>query len=327
MSLKQLIKKPLNLAANYFGAHRRRVAEPRLWIMMYHRILPKDDPRYHREEPGMVVQPDTFAMHLETLGNEFELVSLDDWCQRAQQGGSLPAKACAITFDDGWLDNYEYAWPILQQKQVPATLYAVSELIGTRQKFWPNRLVTILQHPEFNSHQFAWAKQIPTGVDRELAAQAIYQLKAFNDRQVLDWIEQAEQALNIELSSHADLMDWQQLQQLAEHPLMTIGSHTCRHMRLRADLDEETMHYEVAQSQQHLAQKLTQDVAHFCYPNGDFTDAATALVAKQYRSAVTTQVGINHLSTLNWHRLLRIGVHEDASSSATQLMARVACWP
>src|SRR5690625_3668553 len=97
-----MIKPAVMAGADYFGAHRRKSSEPRLWVLMYHRILPLDDPRFALEEPGMIVQPDTFDMHLKEVQQHFDVVSLSEWVHANQNGDPVPKKACAITFDDGW---------------------------------------------------------------------------------------------------------------------------------------------------------------------------------------------------------------------------------
>lgn len=327
--IKQAIKYPLNQLAARFGHHRRRTDESRLWIMMYHRILPKTDPRYSMEEPGMIVEPDTFRMHLQVLKQEFTIISLKEWINRWQMGQRLPAKSCVITFDDGWLDNYEYALEIVEQEGVPATLFAVSEMIGTKQSFWPNRVVNLLKQGSRNIQKIDWLYQLvkQQPVDRELSAQAIYALKGYADDKLIKMIAEAEAKLDISPPNERSLMNWDELKKLADHPLIDIGSHTCHHFRLREDLALETMRQEIIQSKQHLEQRITQSVDLFCYPNGDTCEASIELVTKHYRAAVTTQRGFNEASSLQTHQLKRIPVHQDSSDTPVKLLARVACWP
>ena len=56
----------------------------------------------------------------------------------------LPKLACAVTFDDGWHDNYEFALPVLVQHNAPATIFLVSSYAGTAQRSRPNRLMGLL---------------------------------------------------------------------------------------------------------------------------------------------------------------------------------------
>src|SRR5690606_22913761 len=55
-----------------------------------------------------------------------------------------PHRACALTFDDGWRDNYVHAFPVLRESRAPATIYLVSRLVGGNYGFWPTRLARIL---------------------------------------------------------------------------------------------------------------------------------------------------------------------------------------
>jgi peptidoglycan/xylan/chitin deacetylase (PgdA/CDA1 family) len=327
--LKNLAKLPLEMLAARFGHHRKAAAEPQLWIIMYHRVLPASDPRHAQEEPGMIVEPATLKMHLEVFREFFTLIPLREWVARREAGKPLPDKACAITFDDGWLDNHQYAFPLLEQAQVPATLFAVSDMIGTTEAFWPNRIQRLLQLPPEQRADIGWLNDLlPQGqADGERSAQAIYALKSHSDPDLLVMLDEAEQALGVEAPTRAALMDWSQLREIAANPLFDVGSHTRHHIRLRGDLDRQRLEDEVVLSKQRLEQELDQPVELFCYPNGDYCDAAVTAVARHYRAAVTTRPGINRASSAHPQLLRRFGVHEDASHNRRKLLARVADWP
>ena len=333
MSVSQLVKNtirlPIELLAAKYGQHRRRSQEPRLWIMMYHRILPRHDPRYAQEEPGMIVEPDTFKLHLQVLKEEFTLLSLSEWVERKNSNRTLPEKACAITFDDGWLDNYEYAFPLLKQASVPATLFAVSDMIGTCEAFWPNRIVRLLQQPSDKRDSISWLQKLSSSqsVNSEASAQAIYSLKNYSDHHLLQLIESAEQALGLHPESTPSLMNWQQLRQLSDNELFDIGSHTSHHFRLSTDLDPDILQQEITESKKLLEKELDKPVNLFCYPNGDYSESAVKEVARHYEAAVTTQSGINNSSSADLFTLQRFGVHQDISFNRRKLLARLADWP
>jgi hypothetical protein len=143
--LKQSLKQLATTGADLLGPHRfswRR--DQQLWVLMYHRVLPREDVRYRLEEPGMIVTPDTFAMHLRELKRHFDVMDFSEWLRLRDKGEALPRRACVITFDDGWLDNYEYALPIITSEATPITLFAVAEKIGTDFQFWPNIISALL---------------------------------------------------------------------------------------------------------------------------------------------------------------------------------------
>lgn len=326
---KQIIRVPLEQAAATFGQHSRQQSTPRLWILMYHRILPQSDSRFQAEEPGMVITPSTLDMHLSVLTSYFDVVSLGDWVDSAIQGKPLPKNACAITFDDGWLDNYEYAFPVLQKHRAPATVFVVSHMMGTHQLFWPNRVAQLLQQPSEALRQIPWLTQLvgDTQLDRETQANAIYQLKTMPDEEIIARLDDAEQRLGLPAADHPSLMNWDQVRDMSASGLIEIGSHTTRHIRLRDEIDTGVLERELRDSKTFIEKNIGKPVSLFCYPNGDWTPSAKAAVKKYYAAAVTTAKGINSVSNLDTAILHRIGVHEDASATKRQFLSRLSGWP
>ncbi len=326
--LKPIIQVPLETVAARWGHHKRNPKEPHLWIMMYHRILPQNAPEYSTEEPGMIVEPDTFRMHLNTLKSNFTMISLGEWINRKLTNQPLPLKACAVTFDDGWLDNYDYAFPILKQLQIPATLFAVSDMLGTNQVFWPNRIQTILQQPREKLLEISWLTELlgNSNMDREISSEVIYSLKHHSDQQLLKLIEETETNLEIPPPKIPVLINLDQIRELSDSGLVEIGSHTRQHIRLVDGLSSEVLSNEVANSKKQLEAILDKKIELFCYPNGDYCYAAIDEVSKQYKAAVTTTRGINNINS-NVFTLSRIGVHQDVSNNKRQFLAKLANWP
>lgn len=328
---KNIAKRSFQLLASRLGPQQISLnSTPKLWTLMYHRILPAADPRAAAEEPGMIVTPTVFRQHIRALKTLFEIIPLSSWIERRNSGAPLPKRACAVTFDDGWLDNYEFALPILQQEQVPATLFAVSHMIGTRTQFWPNRVARLISDRPNWQQQNAldWIRrasdetvQNPT----EQLAHIIAQLKQMSDAELKERLDQSEQQLGLAPVDTPALVDWDQLRAMQNSGLVEIGSHTCNHFRLTADLPPEIAEQEIVQSKQMLEQQLDRPVKLFCYPNGDSTAHAVNLVGQHYVAAVTTRRGINTANTAA-HQLLRIGVHEHVSDTPTKFKARLSGW-
>jgi len=325
--LKKNIKSIRNQLIANIGKHRLPNKDSKLWSLMYHRVLPKNDPRYTKEEPGMVVTPETFDMHIQTIKDFFEVISLTEWIERKKAGKPLPKKACTITFDDGWHDNYEFALPIIQKHQVPTTIFSVTENIGTHQKFWPNALSELITENQNNLNTFGWIPNIES-IDpnklsqQELLATIINACKALTDQEIYQHLKNNQSENSNTLP---DLMTWQQLSELSNDPLIDIGSHTCNHYRLNNQIDKSTLKREIVESKQTLEERLNKPIKLFCYPNGDYTIEAATLVSQNYLAAVTTQSGINQKDA-NLHTLKRIGLHNDASSTRVQLEARLSGW-
>jgi len=337
--LKHVIKRSFQHVAAQFGAQNRTPTEPQLLVLMYHRVLPADDARAQIEEPGMWVTPDTFRKNLHLLSQRFEIVKLSDWLIRKKAGQTLPLKSCAITFDDGWADNYEFAFPILQALNIPATVYLVADMIGTRDMFWPERLARTLtaiarNHPQQwsnphldwlrNSHvAYAFSQTPPT---REELAQLIDQAKQQSDADIHARLDIIEAELGIATSQEqASLLDWKQVTEMTQSGLIEMGSHTCRHTRLTEETPSDILEHEIIDSKKIIEKHTDQAITSFCYPNGDFSAEACRLVEQNYVGAVTTQSGWNTLKT-DSNLLQRIGVHEDIANDETAFLARISGW-
>lgn len=325
-NLRQQLKDAFEVLASLLGAHRISTSKSRLWVLMYHRILPFDDPRFALEEPGMVVTPASFHRHLQILKELFEILPLSEWLERRQAGKPLPLRACAITFDDGWLDNYEFALPILRQEGVPATLFAVSGMIGTSLQFWPNRLARILSQPQCDEY-LDWLPGYShprPPQNREEIAKLISRCKELGDVDICKHLDATEARLRLSKVDQPALMNWDQLKAMHKSDV-EIGSHTSHHHRLLTTLPPEIVTTEILQSKKIIEERLEETVKLFCYPNGDVSAKASELVKKHYLGAVTTHRGINDVDAPA-HELLRIGIHEDIGNTKTRFQARLSGW-
>lgn len=304
--IKRLAETVIALVLPLFWALWRR---PRLLVLMYHRVLPLDHPEVRTEQPGMYVSPATLEMHLRVLRQRgFAMVQLENWLQRAANNQPLPKRACAITFDDGWRDNYDYAFPVLQSAKIPATIYLVSDLVGTSYKFWSNSLARIL------------ARQ---GMDPAQIDAAIVQYKnTHSDEQMRELVRQ--EAGDQDRAGERDLMDWGEIRTMSASGLIRFGSHTRRHTRL-SSVTAAVLEDEIIGSRAVIGQAVGITPEAFCYPNGDTSAAAIEMVRANYASAVTTRKGW-HVPHADPCTIRRIGVHEDIADRPASFLARISGW-
>lgn len=337
--LKQKIKRVAQLFAARFGLHNRTHSEPQLLILMYHRVLPGNDQRTVFEEPGMTVTPQTFKNNLSLLSDYFEFVSLSDWIERKNNGQALPPKACAITFDDGWADNYEFAYPILREAKVPATIFVVANMIGTNKQFWPERLARLLyaiaiENPQYwQAASLKWLQSARTDFTfsstpptREQISQIVAHAKQNSDYENHARLDQINNELNINtLPSKASLLSWAQLKEMTAGGLVEVGSHTCNHIRLDDHTPLDILESEILNSQQHIEKHIGMTIKTFCFPNGDYSLTALEHVRQNYLGAVSTANGWNGRHS-DIHLLRRIGIHEDISHEKAAFLARISGW-
>ncbi len=112
----------------YFTDDKEGKEMGRAIVLMYHSIA---EPPAGARMKGLYVSPRMFAFQMWYLKKAgFKVVSLEEIAAYAEDGTNTEEKLVALTFDDGFNDFYENAYPILKKYGYPATVYLVAECIG-----------------------------------------------------------------------------------------------------------------------------------------------------------------------------------------------------
>jgi peptidoglycan/xylan/chitin deacetylase (PgdA/CDA1 family) len=283
----------------------------RVLILMYHRVVPRAELDGPFVQPGMFVTPQTFERHLRFLGAHFQFLSFSQLLNRWEQG-SLDAgvRYCTLTFDDGWLDNYLYAYPLLRAYGVPATVFLPTDFIGTDRWLWSDRLVRLLHAHGFRGTAAEWDSLIE-------------QAKSLPEEARERFLRMSPEPGDRGLPQTRRFITWDEAREMSRHSIV-FGAHSCSHAILTrvppARLERELRH-----PLNVLAEQRVSSIPVLAYPNGDH-DAAVVEAARSagYRAAVTTTPGLEPSRPGDLFRLRRIGVHDDVSRSAPSLTLHIA---
>ncbi|MDR0405193.1 MAG: polysaccharide deacetylase family protein [Clostridiales bacterium] len=102
-------------------------ADVRVPVILYHNIVDS----LAGQDLLVSITPDTFRAHMTALKNAgYTGITFDEYYDYVNGGGGLPEKPVIITLDDGYLSNYQYAWPILRSLGMKATIFIVTSTVG-----------------------------------------------------------------------------------------------------------------------------------------------------------------------------------------------------
>jgi peptidoglycan/xylan/chitin deacetylase (PgdA/CDA1 family) len=292
-----------------------------LLILMYHSIGGSD--LLHR---GLRVSEKNFARQLEYLTRHFQIVPLVPAVKLMRRGEPVPEGAVALTFDDGFRDNYETALPLLKKYRCPATVFVATEPLTRRTSLWPYKLMYRVLRSQARRLEFSPGElpgiapavfDLETKRQRRGALNVIERMlwdvsRAERERLLGVIAEKLGMAPDSDPFDELPMLTWDQLREMAEAGI-EIGSHTVSHPVLSALGREEALG-ELLDSKKLLAAELGRPVKVFAYPFGrpqHFTAESERLVRQAgYEAACTTVRGVNRSDT-NPLRLLRIGVDDD----------------
>lgn len=138
--LKDFARKCLYASGALDMYHRVRNADS-LTVVMFHRTLRSSDTRWASCDPDYTLEEPLFLASLAFFQRHYHVVSLADVLRAHREGGGLPRRALLITFDDGWLDNVDYALPALQHRGLPGVMFVATDAVGARQPFYQERII------------------------------------------------------------------------------------------------------------------------------------------------------------------------------------------
>ena len=103
---------------------------PKIPVLCYHNIATQNEKANYPEESDWTITTDNFKEHLDYLkNNNYKTLTMDEFYNWKIGNLNLPYKSVLITFDDGFLSNYEYAFKLLKEYDMNATVFVVGSFI------------------------------------------------------------------------------------------------------------------------------------------------------------------------------------------------------
>jgi len=268
---------------------------------------------------GIFVSKEAFSTHINWLKKNFTILSLKDLMFKIKGEEKFHGHLCAITFDDGWYDNFEYAFPVLEKARVPATVFLIGDNIGTnRLSCWDLCFEIVHEHEK--------AELITTGItmidelfrqksaDKKRKAQIINQaLRKLSFKEFSEISDNLKKIYNTqckgERKNNYRFLDWQQIRKMQSAGI-DFAYHSKQHFiltKLPKNMIKEQVKLPVKKAYEHGVNLKN----IFCYPDGQYNaEIKKVLYELKYNGAVSLNRGYNSHG-FDPFELKRVNIHQD----------------
>ena len=278
-----------------------RFRGPRLAILRYHRVLPLARvPAYTFRR--LVTPRDVFERQMAHLKRHYLVLPLGE-AVRLLRERDLPHRTVVVTFEDGYRDTYDVAWPILRRYGIPATLFVVTDVPDLRHRLWWDDVAEAVSRLRSAPGRVGGSDPTPAWV-REALEATPGDSRAVTQR-IVDHLERSPRSERTAVLRHllerarvlpedtgGLMLSWDEVREMAREG-MTVGTHTRSHARLDG-LTEDQARSEVSESLESLARELRTPIRWLSCPGDQSQDHLDAFLAREgIEAALTGTPGLN----------------------------------
>jgi peptidoglycan/xylan/chitin deacetylase (PgdA/CDA1 family) len=316
-------KKVLSQLLMTGGLHRavRALQSSSLTIFNFHRIRAEAGNAFKTEFDEEVFGPTAqeFRNHVRWLKGNSTILSEGELLSAIRDGRRLPDRSVMVTFDDGYVDNFTLALPILREFSVPAIFFIPTQAIEERSLGWWDLIAYAIKKCE-RTEIVVRGEAFALNGNRDALKVRFHQwMKLKTAEETRGLVEELAQACGVRLPSPErcgqELMTWDQVRATLDAGV-AIGSHTHSH-RVLATLDVATQREELKRSKTELEARLGQPVRTLAYPVGGYEhfNIETKTVAREcgYEAAFSFHTGINPAHGLDPFDIRRISAPEETA--------------
>lgn len=242
------------------------VPQKNIAILMYHRVIDSD---YNFWK--LNVSPGTFEKHMKYLSENYKVLRLEEEWESIVDPDQ---RYVVITFDDGYVDNYRFALPILERYHIPATVFVSTDLIDTDEMYWWDELEKIFVIDRYIG-EFMFGGICYRITDLEEGEKACLAIRnRFKDMMPTEREDgmrelRAMLGLDQQYTSELRCVNTSELERMAASPYVTIGGHTKSHLSMGGRHSEALLRSEMEESLKILEEKTREKIKVFAYPYGE----------------------------------------------------------
>ncbi len=276
---------------------------------------------------SLLIKREAFEECMKYITQSCPVISMDLLSQNLGKWEGIPDDSYVITFDDGWIDFHDTAYPILSRLKIPATVYLTTGFVSSKCSYWQEQLNNLLIPILADKKIFLEKDNIISTPDinhklkdlllksdgKPVIFKFIDYLKGFTQEIISKTISELEESLKehaiiIGEVRERSFINWDEVNSIKQ-PEISFGSHSVNHPILT---NEQTgiIEDEICKSKEIIEKETGRDVFHFCYPNGNYNDEVRRIVSGSYKSACTTRAGFVSKDS-DIFALNRIGINEE----------------
>lgn len=299
------ITKPFVAVYNYF------FNRPIGYVYMFHMVRPKENllPALDR----IRVSPEYFEKFLIERMNQVDFISINEMHERMLSQKKDQKPFGIVTFDDGYDDNFIYAYPILKKLQIPFVVYVTVNLINDHSPIWNYPLIINNIVRKNDILKLGDGKKYLCRTESEKNRTWLQLLQTVYLQTPYEQLPNEFNKIFVGYLTDdlfpVNTLTQEQIEQLAKEPLCTIGAHTMSHIPLNTNCKESIL-YELEESKEKLSRCVGYPICHMTYPNGVATRTVRNYVKSLGYSTAFQKEGPIRQREKDMYSLPRINVHE-----------------
>ena len=313
----------------------RSINHSKILILVYHGLTVNK-----REfQPWIHIPADIFEKQIRFINKQYNILKLSEIIEAINLKKQLPTNTAAITFDDGYYNNFSLAFPILKKYNVPVTIFLTSGYIGTKKLLPMDQAFLIIKEAHNNSSYCIPEIDFgPIFFNNISDCQISYQkttemLKKYEVKIQLEYLNRIKKELKCDydpltqdIIDDFSILGWSEIEQMHDSKLIEFGAHSDSHNILTRISNAEALK-EIINSRKIVEEKLNCKINLFAFPNGNKGDFSIQhinyLRDNKFEGAVTTIPKLNHI-TDSVYSLGRMSVGSDFSSDPDYFALRTS---
>ena len=248
----------------------------KLLILLYHGVSSSKSKGIENSSRKHI-SLDAYYRQMVFLKDNACLLSMNDVVKYYENNRPFPDCSVAVSFDDGFENNYTNCLPIIDELKIPTTFYITSGLIGTKDMFWVDILEDCINLTERNRIEIRLHDEVvilDLG-DKKNKLNSLSEIKKFcksvKNTLRLDVVNQIIEKTEINPSpDHAEnyrILDWGQLVEMHNNSNIIIGGHSLKH-EILSSLEPDQISSNIKESLNLLNKNLNTVTTHYSYPEG-----------------------------------------------------------